>query len=61
MPLIKDICVDKHPPPIISTGNSLTISVYKNDSYHAFIFKAYYSTLDNSELEEITVKLFHKC
>lgn len=47
---ITEICSNKHPPTIVSEGNSLTIALDKvNDRDFAFTFdlKAYYTVIDN--------------
>lgn len=49
-PIRQEICSNRHPPPIVSNGNALTISLSNStglDYPFAFDFKAHYSVLDN--------------
>lgn len=49
---IAEICSSKHPPPIISEGNSLTIALdetVENDFAFTFDLKAYYTVIDNGK------------
>lgn len=46
-PKVQEICTNKHPPPIVSEGNSLTISLSLEDDYsYSFDLKAYYTVID---------------
>ncbi|KAJ6642436.1 Cubilin like [Pseudolycoriella hygida] len=47
-PLIREICVEGHPPPIMSNGNALTLFMVGQFSFRSFKFIASYSTLDNT-------------
>ncbi|KAJ6633725.1 Cubilin like, partial [Pseudolycoriella hygida] len=47
-PLIREICVEGHPPPIMSNGNALTLSIVSQFASTNFKFIASYSTLDNT-------------
>lgn len=50
-PLVKDLCGQVHPPPIVSTGNVLTVSVIQeNLIQRSTKFTAFYSTMQNSKL-----------
>lgn len=50
----QELCAQVHPPPIISNGNSLTISITSAyDDYNmatGFDFEAQYSLLDSSKI-----------
>ncbi|KAG4066297.1 hypothetical protein HA402_000521 [Bradysia odoriphaga] len=46
-PLAKEICEKGHPPPIVSSGNSLTLSL-SEDHMLSFRFVAFYSTMENT-------------
>lgn len=48
-----EICANKHPPTIVSEGNSLTIAldvVAENDFAFTFDLKAAYSVIDNGNI-----------
>lgn len=51
-PIKWDLCINKHPPAMVSNGNALTISL-SNTTDNAFSFsfdiKAHYSVLDNGK------------
>lgn len=56
-----EICANKHPPTIVSEGNSLTIAldvVADNDFAFTFDLKAAYSVIDNGNTIIITDSLF---
>lgn len=59
-PKITEICSSKHPPTIISEGNSLTISLaIENDFSFTFNLKAYYTVIDNGILIGLSIwKIF---
>lgn len=51
-PKIAEICSSKHPPTIISEGNSLTLALDKtveNDFAFTFDLRAYYTVIDNGK------------
>lgn len=51
-PKVTEICSSKHPPTIVSEGNSLTVALQEvSEKDYAFTFdlKAYYTVIDNGK------------
>lgn len=57
-PKIMEICSNKHPPTIISEGNSLTIALsIEFDFSFTFDLKAFYTVIDNGKVLTIYISI----
>lgn len=57
-----EICGGPHPPPIVSSGNALTLSLtgIQSDEISSYHFEARYSVVDNCKyIDDIKTKVGH--